>query len=81
MKLPKDLLLKASYPFTCPCGQQWYARPSMLMNLGSNFGRINCRKCGTLLMLQIALPANDEMLAENYLDWQLRQYKSEHGEQ
>jgi len=70
--LPVDLQLKDDYPFTCPCGHQQYARPSIAMRFDLNMGHGTCKKCNMFLHLEIVLPDNDAMKAEPHDAWSAR---------
>lgn len=41
------------YDFTCPCGHEASAAPSLLMRMGMNLGSATCPGCKQLLELRI----------------------------
>lgn len=71
-RLPNEFQLKADYHFVCPCGHEQHARPSMAMQFGLNTGHGTCKKCNMFLHLEILLPSNDAMKAEEYDPWLAR---------
>lgn len=68
MRRPPERLdrskLKDRYDFTCPCGFEGTAAPSLAMHSGLNLGSGTCPECGAFLRLRI--DAKNERIESSY---------------